>query len=123
MKFAPEKNIDKFEVFIDLQKFMRKLRIRKHYALNKDKKAVGEPSEFKHTDLRNNSIFNPKVPGNQCMNAFKKMVESDLAKLERKKPKDRNVWKAIKEIGKRKEVVIRPADKGGGIGHIEKRRL
>lgn len=34
LKFAPDKIIDKFKVFIDLQKFIQKLKIKKHVALN-----------------------------------------------------------------------------------------
>ena len=44
------------------------------------------------------------------------MVEGDLRKLQRKfKNKNKNVWKIIKEIGSRNDVIIRPVDKGGGL--------
>lgn len=46
------------------------------------------------------------------MRAFKKMVERDLKKLEKKNSKNINMWKLIKDIGKKRDVVIRPADKG-----------
>lgn len=61
---------------------------------------------FIYPTLRNNSIFNLKVPGSQCLGAFKKTVESVLKKLERKESKNRNIWKLIKDIGKKKEVVL-----------------
>lgn len=41
------------------------------------------------------------------------MVEDDLAKMEKKDTGIKNIWKTIKEIGNKNEVVIRPADKGG----------
>lgn len=42
------------------------------------------------------------------------MVEEDIKHLERKQRRgNKNIWRTIKQIGE-KEVVIRPADKGGG---------
>lgn len=120
LKFAPQKKIDKFEVFIDLQKFIRKLKIKKHYALNNKITPTVEPSGFAHKKLKNNSIFNPKVPGDQCIGAFKRMVESDLAKLNTKSSRNSQIWKTIKEIGKRKDIVIRLADKGEGLVILKK---
>lgn len=119
LKFAPEKNFDHFEAFIDLQTFLWRLNIKKHFALNENKKTP-DCSEFCHTTLRNNSIFNPNVPGNECMGAFNKMVESDLKKLKKRKSKNRNIWKLIKDIGKKRNVVIRSADKGGGLVILNK---
>lgn len=109
LKFAPDKPLDKFEVYIDLQKFMRKLNIKKHFAMNTDNR-IKENSEYIQTNLRNNSIFNLKMQGNQCMGAFKKIVEDDLRDLEKKNRKTKNIWRTIKQIGKKHEVVIRPAD-------------
>lgn len=96
---------------------MRKLNLKKHFALNEDKR-LPEISGFAQTTLRNNSIFNPKVPGSQCLEAFKKMVEDDLKKLERMGSKNMKIWKTIKEIGKKKEV---PADKGGDLVILNKK--
>ncbi|PIO27890.1 hypothetical protein AB205_0053650 [Aquarana catesbeiana] len=67
------------------------------------------------------SAAGPKTPGSQCLNAFKKMVEEDLRNLRRKDRKGRHVWDAIKKIGERHEVVIRPADKGGGLVILDKK--
>lgn len=64
LKFAPEKSLHKFKVFIDLQKHLRKLDIKKHFALNKDTRVIEDP-EFVQTNLKINSVFNPKTPGNQ----------------------------------------------------------
>lgn len=79
-----------------------------------------EDTGFVQTTLRNNSIFNPKVQGSKCLGAFKKMVESDLKILERKASKNDNIWKTIKNIGKKREVVIRPEDKGVRIVTLNK---
>lgn len=120
LKFAPEKSLDKFETYIYLKKFMRKLNLKKHFFTNKDTRIRKEPL-YVHTGLKNNSIFNPTTSGNQCMGAFQKMVEDDLRKLDkRSNHKTKHVWKTIKALGERKEVVIRPADKGGGLVILNK---
>lgn len=120
LKFAPDKTLDKLEVYIDLQKFMRKLNLKKHFALNVDNRILEHP-EYVQTNLRNNSMFNPKTPGSQCLGEFKKMVEDDLRKLAKKDTRTNNIWKTIKEIGKKHEVVIRPTDKGGGLVILSKK--
>lgn len=67
LKFSPEKDADKFEVYIDLQKFMRKLNLKKHFAIKGGK----IQSEFTQTTLHNNLIFNPKVPGSNRLGLLK----------------------------------------------------
>lgn len=52
-----------------------------------------EDSEFVHTNPKNNSIVNPKTPSNQCMNAFKKMVEEDIKGMRISNKRTRNIWK------------------------------
>lgn len=109
LKCAPDKPLDKFEV---KKKFMRKLNLKKHFALNKDTRTL-EDTAFIQTYLKNCSILNPKTPGNQCLGAFKKMVEDDLGKLIKRNTRTKNIWNTIKQIGKKNEVIIRPVDKGG----------
>lgn len=54
------------------------------------------------------------------MGAFKK-IEEDLRKLEKNNNhKTKKIWKTIKALGKRNEVVIRPADKGRGLVILNK---
>lgn len=121
LKYAPDKPFDQFEAFIDLQKFLRKLNIKKHFAMNPGELRRVD-SDFEQTRLKNNSIFNPKTPGNQCINAFKKMVEGDIKLMgNTNKKRPNNIWKTIKNIGKKHEVVIRPADKGGGLVILNKK--
>lgn len=94
--------------------------MRKYFEGNKNSNTHVE-APYVQTTLRNNSIFNPPTSGNQCLEAFQKMVEDDLRKLEKQKNhRARNVWNTIKSLGKRKEVVIRPADKGGGLVILNK---
>lgn len=122
LKYAPEKSIDKFETYIDLKKFMRKLNLKKLFAINNSK--TKEEPLYVQTTLKNNSTFNPPTSGNQSLGAFQKMVEDDLRKLEnRNSHKSKNVWKTNKALGNRKEVIIRPADKGGGLVILNKKGL
>lgn len=100
---------------------MRKLNLRKHFLLNNNPK-TNEESPYVQTTLKNNSTFNPPTSGNQCLGAFQKMVEDDLRKLEKRRSHEtKNAWNTIKSLGKRKEVVIWPADKGGGLVILNKR--
>lgn len=61
LKYAPDKPLDKFEAYIDLQKFLRKLNIKKYFAMNPGE-VTRDSSDYTHTNLKNNSIFNPKTP-------------------------------------------------------------
>lgn len=76
LKFAPDKALDKFEAYIDLQKFMRKLNLKKHFAISTES-SIKDTPEYIQTNLKNNSTYNPKTPGSQCLTAFKKMVEEE----------------------------------------------
>lgn len=58
---------------------------------------------------------------NESLEVFKRMVEEDIKKLKVNKSKRKNIWKTVKEIEKKKEIVIRPADKGGGLVILNKR--
>lgn len=74
LKFAPTKNMDKFETFVDLQKFGRKLNIKKHFAIKEDTNKAIPPEKYTHSGLRNKSTFNPKTSGHQFIDVFIKMV-------------------------------------------------
>lgn len=66
--------------------------------------------------LRNNSTFNPQVANNQHIEVFKKLVLQDLELLTPKKISDPiHIKKGIKTLTERKDIVIRPADKGAAV--------
>ncbi|PIO11720.1 hypothetical protein AB205_0093780 [Aquarana catesbeiana] len=122
LKYAPEKCLDPFEAYIDLQKFIRKLNIRKFFAMKGENKLLMEKEApiYKHSQLKNNSVFNPNTQQNESLTTFKKMVEQDIRKLKPKKVKAK-IWKTINEIEKKKNIIIRPADKGGGLVILNKK--
>lgn len=72
-------------------------------------------TEHTHSQLKNRSTFNPKSNSNQYIEVFKKMVEKEIKNIKQKQTNrmDR-VWQGIKKQEKRKDIVVRPADKGGG---------
>ena len=122
MKFAPKRNLNKFDVFVDVRKFVRKLNIKKYMlnqpVRNQANKVSRNTDEVivQHSNLRNKSLFNPQVPDNHHIEVFSKMVLKDLDNLKVKRiPDPINIHKGIKELEKNKEIIIRPADKGGAI--------
>lgn len=113
IKFAPKKGLNKFETYVGVQKFIRKLNLKKYYALNPVEKAIRNTN---HTSLKNNSVFNPYIANNKYVDLFKKLVTSELEQLPVKKVyEQKDFKKGMKTLEKRTDIVIRPADKGGGI--------
>ena len=76
---------------------------------------------IQHSTLRNNSVFNPQVSNNPNIEVFKKLVLQDLDGLKLKKASDPiHLKKGMQSLKKRKDIVIRPADKGGGVVVLSK---
>lgn len=73
-------------------------------------------TNYAHSGLKNKSTFNPKTYGHKFIDVFKNMVQEDIKKIKSgKKRKVKSVWEAIKRLEMKKEIVIRPADKGLGL--------
>ena len=69
-----------------------------------------------HSSLKNQSVFNPQKGTNHHIEVFRKMVQDDIREL----PIPQNGSSAkfkqgIKSIEQNKQIVVRPADKGGGL--------
>lgn len=81
-----------------------------------EKMATNIEGIFQHATLRNKSIFNPPVSDNGHNEVFKKMMAQDLQTMELKKVKEAKVIEiGISHLENRKNMVIRPAGKGGGL--------
>uniref|UniRef100_A0A8C5MAL6 Uncharacterized protein n=1 Tax=Leptobrachium leishanense TaxID=445787 RepID=A0A8C5MAL6_9ANUR len=118
LKFAPTKNIDKFGVYIDLQRFKRKLSLKKYFLKTPVESSISHnPTPITHTKLRNKSKFFPRHMISDEMKTFETLVMRDVDKLSTKidhynLTKEENL--ALKNLQKDPTIVIKPADKGGG---------
>ena len=84
--------------------------------INTQTKKSNPVNTVQHSNLRNNSVFNPQVHDNHFINVFKKLVLQDLDTLEVKKASNPiHIKNGIQSLTKRSDIVIRPADKGGGV--------
>lgn len=69
-----------------------------------------------HSGLANPSLFNPPVPAAPAVNIFRDLVLKDLPDLPIKKCQNFSMnKKGLKSLCGRKDLIVRPADKGGGI--------
>lgn len=84
LKYAPKRNLNKFEMYVDIQKYTRRLNIKK-YMLNKTPNTLNgrsdTPGRIVHSQLRNKSLFNPPFHNNEQIEVFNQMVVQDLEKL------------------------------------------
>lgn len=115
LKYAPKKPLNKFQMFLDVQKYIRKLSI-KHYFLSnpieKNYSRIGEQPS-KGTGLKNASLFNPPGKLAPSLSVFKDLVLHDLLQVNFKKGHSESVKEGVAFLCQRKELIIRPADKGG----------
>ena len=114
LKFAPVRNLNKFETYVSVQKYIRNLNLKKYFLSNPViKNNIAVTSH--HSTLRNKSVFNPQYTDTKHLDVFRNLVCKDLDSLRIKKVKDSQcIQRGIASLEKRNEIVIRPADKGGG---------
>lgn len=111
LKFAPQK---KFHTFIDIHKFVR-LIFNSILFLTRLIIFKELPIQVRYT-LSKPSLFSPPVPATPAVTIFSDLVLKDLAKLPPKKIFNQSFSMAgFKSLCDRKDLVVRPADKGGGI--------
>lgn len=70
LKFAPDKDLNKFDIVVDFQKFMRKVNDKKHYS-RVTPHTGQEASDYSHTNLRNNLVFNPRNRNSHFLDVFR----------------------------------------------------
>lgn len=115
LKYAPVKNLNKFDTFIQIHKYIRTLNQKKYFLSKPDTRpAITEHDH--HSSLKNRSVFNPNNSDNKYVEVFKSMVLEDIDKLKYRKQNNPDwIRKGIESIENKKNVIIRPADKGGGL--------
>lgn len=80
LTYAPRKPLNKFQMFLDMQKYIRKLSIKRYFLSNPNIRNHSQTGSqiSKGTGLKNASLFNP--PGKLAPNlvVFKDLVLQDL---------------------------------------------
>ena len=108
---------------MDVHKFSRKLSM-KRFFLSKPAIAstnINTDVEIQHSNLSNASLFNP--PGGMAPNikVFRDVLLRDLEKIDVRKTKlNKSLQAGFDQLCEEKSIVIRPADKGGGIVILNK---
>ncbi len=111
LSFVPTCTVDSFEIKTDLFCFFRKIKL-KHMFGNSDTRRSDKPA------FRNKSKFSP-VCENPSSQTFCRVVEKEvLDKYKTNLPYSNlthNESLAIQELSRDKDIIIKPADKGGAI--------
>lgn len=112
LNFAPTNQPNSFNLFIDTQKFIRKLTLKKYFMNNN---AAIQNYEQQNTKVK--TTFIPSQEKVKAIETKEKLISRDLEHLETNRSKD-NLTKgerqALKELAENETIIIKPADKGGG---------
>ena len=74
-----------------------------------------------HSGLSNPSLFNPAANTAHSVNVFRSLVLNDLDKLPKKRiHQDPTIQAGLQTLCAKKNIIIRPADKGGGMVILDK---
>uniref|UniRef100_A0A8C5QHV8 Uncharacterized protein n=1 Tax=Leptobrachium leishanense TaxID=445787 RepID=A0A8C5QHV8_9ANUR len=122
LKYVPNRKGDSFNTFVDLQKFKRKLCLKRFFAKTPIERAIIYDNKYVHTSLKEKSRFYPRHMISKEIDTFDQMVQRDIRKLEKKRRytnRPSNLTKeeneGLKQLSKDTNLIIKPADKGGGL--------
>ena len=113
LKFAPPQSLNRFGTYMDIHKFVRKIHIKRYMAgITPSHRLL--TNGFVHSGLSNSSLFNPPGGMAPSLKTFRDVLLRDLEGMEIKKAKlSKNLQEGLDSLCKNKDLVIRPADKGG----------
>ncbi|XP_040212329.1 uncharacterized protein LOC120943214 [Rana temporaria] len=112
--------MNKFQTYVNVQKYTRSLNMKKYFLSNPIERNSSGITPG-HSNLRNRSTFNPQYTDTRHLDVFRNMVCKDLESLNIKRVKDSQcIKRGILSLEKRNDIVIRPADKGGGLVVLSK---
>uniref|UniRef100_A0A8C5QN04 GIY-YIG domain-containing protein n=1 Tax=Leptobrachium leishanense TaxID=445787 RepID=A0A8C5QN04_9ANUR len=132
LKFAPTKEPNDFALFLDLQRFLRKLSIKKFFYKKEESFKPEAPSiaetdiqeVLPHTKFKRKSTFFPTWEKVNNIKVFGDMLEEEFREINIKKNQrkkhlefnlNRKEREALNKLQAKKDLVFRQADKGGGI--------
>ncbi|XP_077341766.1 suppressor of cytokine signaling 5 isoform X1 [Lithobates pipiens] len=106
---------------MDIHKFVRRLNIKRYMLGNPIQENNRSSPVFQHSGLANASLFNPPGTLAPSIKVFRDLVLKDLDGMIIKKCKLRgDLQKGLDSLCNNKSLVIRPADKGGGIAILDR---
>ncbi|CAJ0965680.1 unnamed protein product [Ranitomeya imitator] len=127
LNFSPCTHINWFQLQIDLERFLRQIKLREWFGDNKDISSE-KLSEFdlRMVDLKNKSKFIPPT-SSAVIKAFEEAVKLDIEQLRCKGVKEykrpnilREEMEALEELVHDGDIIIKPADKGGAVVVMDK---
>lgn len=105
---------------MDIHKYTRKLNI-KRYMLSNPINPQEKNSNIRHSGLANALLFNPPGGLPASIKVFRDILLRDLDCLKMKHTKmSKDLQTGLDLLCNQKDLVIRPADKGGGIVILDK---
>ena len=112
LSFCPTPRIDVTQHIYDQAIFDRKLRIHHHFRKEEQKPST---SSFE----KKKSAWTPQTGQNQCLDLYLGSINEEIKNLKSTKKTGPNLTKklqaALKELKENKDIIIKPADKGGAI--------
>ncbi|CAH2296446.1 Hypothetical predicted protein, partial [Pelobates cultripes] len=124
LKFAPTTDFNKFDFFIDVNHFIRRLSLKKFFFRKEQSAITLQNKNYVHIDLREKSTFFPKHMISDQMKAFEIIVMKEVDTITKTTMYQQNLsrreQKTLKGMEKDNNTIIKPADKGGGIVIFEK---
>lgn len=82
LKCVPPKQMNRFNTFIDIHKYIRRINIQRYILSNPiSVKTAVDIGHIRHSGLSNASVFNPPGTLSPSINVFRDLVLKDLEKL------------------------------------------
>lgn len=89
LKFAPLKGLSKFQTYMDVHKYVRKLNIKRHFISNPIRDSNRLVSEYQHSGFSNAFLFNPPGTLAPSLRVLRNVVLRDLDNLKLKQAKSK----------------------------------